>query len=217
MDLEEVWRIREEEIYPRLFGTTSRGIFTLDQRVFAEQFGQRDVDPRWLFYGVIEFAPTDSRSSWVYVTSGYSNPWDEEPEQYDPRAASGAGVEFLFMSTESGDWAIRTLQKMLAFDLLLSAGRFPNGKPLNVGDRVPLRAPIDGDEACVIRNLIVVQPEGVVGEFKLPSGKVEFASFTGATDAEIAFAKANTSATLIDRLRGAGHHPVTDRRRKSLI
>ena len=63
-DLEEVWRIREEEVYPRLFGRASRGIFVLDRDTF-EAFGVTDLDPRWLSYGVFEFAPTESRRSWL--------------------------------------------------------------------------------------------------------------------------------------------------------
>lgn len=75
MDLEQVWKIREEEIYPSFFGPTSRGIFPLELALFTGQFRQSNVDPRWLHYGVIEFAPISSRRSWLYVTSGHSNPW----------------------------------------------------------------------------------------------------------------------------------------------
>ena len=44
-------------------------------------------------HGVFEFAPTDKRDSWVYVTSGYSNPWEQEPEEYDPDGDSGLETE----------------------------------------------------------------------------------------------------------------------------
>lgn len=84
MDLERVWKIREEEVYPALFGAVSRGIFPLTQQLFADRFGQADIDPRWLFHGVFEFAPTANRPSWLYVTSGYSNPWEQEATEYDP-------------------------------------------------------------------------------------------------------------------------------------
>lgn len=141
MDLEGVWELREEEIYPSLFGPVSRGIFPLTQEFFARRFGQTDIDPRWLFLGVFEFAPTPDRDSWLYVTSGYSNPWEQEPDDYDPDGESGSGVEFTFAVAEQGDWAIEALQAMLAFDLLLGAGRFPNGDRFSLHDRIPLRAP----------------------------------------------------------------------------
>ncbi len=217
MDLEEVWRIREEDIYPRLFGPVSRGIFPLSQELFSRRFGQVDVDPRWLFLGVFEFAPTPERSSWLYVTSGHSNPWDGDPHDYREENESGAGVEFIFAASEQGDWAIQTLQAMLAFDLLLGAGQLGNGGPLSLHARIPLRAPINGDESCQIRNLVLVEPENGPTEFQLPSGKVILASFTGITDAELAFAKSNGSAALIEKLRAAGFHPTTNPRRHSIL
>jgi hypothetical protein len=217
MDLEDVWRLREEKVYPSLFGPVGRGIFVLTQEFFSTRFGQRDVDPRWLFLGVFEFPPTPERNSWLYVTSGYSNPWNDEPEAYDPAGESGCGVEFTFAVSEQGDWAIQTLQSMLAFDLLLRAGRFPNGRPLSLHDRIPLRAPINGRPDCEIRNVILVEPEHISPEFSLPSGRVLLAGFTGVTDAELTFAKANGSEPLISRLRAAGHHPVTNPHRSSLI
>ena len=216
MDLEEVWRIREEEVYPALFGSRVRGIFPLQMEMFTGQFGQSKVDPRWLQYGVFEFAPIESRPSWLYVTSGHSNPWEQPADGYDPNGESGAGAEFTFATTEAGDWAIRTLQAMLAFDLLLWADRFPEKEYIGVNDRVPLRAPLNGDPSCVLRNLVMTEAEGIPGEFQLPSGRVLLAGFTAISDDELLQAKQNGSPALIDRLRAAGFHPVNDPRRRSL-
>jgi hypothetical protein len=217
VDLEEVWRIREEEIYPKLFGPVSRGIFPLTPELFSRRFGQQDIDPRWLHLGVFEFAPTEQRQSWLYVTSGQSNPWDDDPEDYRADGESGAGVEFTFAVSEQGDWAIRTLQNMLAFDLLLRAGRFQNGQPFALHSRIPLRAPANGEPTCEIRNLVLVEREDGPREFSLPSGAVILVGFTGITDAELAFAKANSSAALIDKLRAAGFHPITNPHRHSIL
>ncbi len=217
MDLEEVWRLREEEVYPELFGPVGRGIFPLTTELFSQQFKQSEVDPRWLFLGVFEFPPTAGRPFWLYVTSGWSNPWEDEPEAYDPAGESGSGVEFSFAVSEQGDWAITTLQSMLAFDVLLTAGRFGDRRPLAVGDRIPLGGPLDGDAECPIRHLVVAEPEAIPSQFGLPSGEVRLLGFTGATDPEIKFAKENSSALLIDRLRAVGGHPVTDPRRTNLI
>jgi hypothetical protein len=74
VDLEGAWSLREEQIYPSLFGPVSRGMFPLTQEFLERRFGQADIDPRWLFLGVFEFAPALNRPSWLYVTSGYSNP-----------------------------------------------------------------------------------------------------------------------------------------------
>jgi len=216
VDLEEVWRIREEEIYPKLFGPLSRGIFPLTQETFSNRFGQQEIDPRWLFMGVMEFAPTVTRPSWLYVTSGCSNPWLDDPADYDPDGESGAGVEFTLATVEQADWAIQALQSMLAFDLLLDAGRFPSGQRLSLHDRVPLHGPIDGRSDCLVRNLIMVEPEGFDQEFSLPSGVVILTAFIGATDAETAFARTQGAGELIERLRAAGHFPAIDPRRPSV-
>jgi hypothetical protein len=217
LGLEEIWRIREEEIYPAMFGERPGNIYPLSQELFSNRFGQKDTDPRWWFYGVLQFAPTDNRAAWLYLTSGYSNPWEEKAKDYKSDGESGSGVEFVFQCAEPGDWAIRTLQNMLAFDLLLAAGRYPNGVPLQIGDRVPLREPLNGDPGCQIRNLVVTKPEGIPSGFSLPSGKATFLSFTGITDPELDFAKIHGSDALVNRLREAGCHPVTDPWRKSLI
>lgn len=161
--------------------------------------------------------PTPDRTSWLYVTSGYSNPSDEEPDEYDPAGESGAGVEFTFAVSEQGDWAVETLQSMRAFDVLLGAGRFPNRQRLSLHDRIPLRGPLDGKPDCEIRNLVLVEREDGPREFSLPSGEVILVGFTGMTDAELAFAKSNGSSALIDKLRAAGHHPVTHPHRRSLL
>jgi hypothetical protein len=88
---------------------------------------------------------------------------------------------------------------------------------LSLHARIPLRAPINGDQACQIRNLVVVKREDGPGKFLLPSGNVILAGFTGITDAELAFAKSNGSAALINKLRAAGFHPTTDPRRSSIL
>lgn len=216
VSLEDVWKYREEKIYPALFGSVSRGIFPLTQELFANRFGQDDVDPRWLFHGVFEFAPTAARQSWLYVTSGYSNPWEQEPSDYDRNGESGAGVEFTFAVSEQGDWAIQVLQNMLAFDLLLGAGRFPGGDRLSLHARIPLRAPLNGEPNCELRNLILVEREDGPQDFSLPSGEVILVGFTGITDAELAYAKLHGSPALIEKLRSAGYHPVTNPHRHSL-
>lgn len=133
-----------------------------------------------------------------------------------PRGESGAGVEFIFAVSEQGDWAIQILQHMLAFDLLLGAGRFVGADRFSLHDRIPLRAPLTGHADCQLRNLILVERENGPQEFSLPSGEVILVGFTGMTDAELAFAKAHGSPALIEKLRDAGYHPVTNPNRRSL-
>jgi len=126
-------------------------------------------------------------------------------------------VEFTLAATEAGDWAIRTLQSMMGFDILLGAGRFPGKQYLGLNDRIPLGAPLNGDPACVLRNLVMTEPEGIPTEFRLPSGKVLLTGFTAISDEELREAKQSGCPGLIDRLRVAGFHPVNDPHRRSLV
>lgn len=217
MNLEEVWRIREERVYPSLFGGNRRGIFTLSQSIFQDRFGQTDVDPRWLFLGVFEFAPTSTRPFWVYVTSGHSNPWDEVSGTIIPNGPSGTGIEFLLAATEQGDWAIREVLGLLAFDLLLRAGRYPGKPPLTDGDRIPLRAPINGDPDCVLRNILVSFAGQAWPGFNLPSGVVRILTLVGVSDAEVLYAKSTGSHALAEALSSSGFYPITNTHRQSLF
>lgn len=208
MDLEEVWRIREEDRYPALFGPLSRGIFPLDQTVFG-RFGNVDVDPRWLTYGVLEYAPHEGRESWVYVSSGFSNPWDRDPSDYDSAGPSGAGLEFMLETDGQFDWAIQVLQNMMAYDLLLAAGRFGDRPPIAMHDRIPINAPLDGRADTVLRVLMTVRPLCVTEEVALPSGTFGFMSFLGISESEAALARSEGADVLIDRLTRADAFPVT--------
>ncbi len=213
IDLEEVWRIREEDVYPSLFGPVSRGIFVLDQEVF-DAFGVSDPDPRWLTHGVFEFGPTDDRSSWIYATSGYSNPWEQEPSEYSEDADSGAGVEFVLETDRQGNWAIIHLRRLLALEILLAAGRIGNGS-LGMHDRIPLKAPIDGVEGHVVDTVITVP--GRWKDFTLPSGQVMLVQFAAVTSAERDFAIDNGAPALIEKLQAADVFPVVVPDRASVI
>jgi hypothetical protein len=181
--LERVWNHREEVVYPRLFGQKARdGIFVLEYDLFTTIFKQENVDPRWLHYGVHVFGPS-SRGTYFYVTSGASNPWEVEPRDYKKQQFSGFGTELVFETTESADWPIVILQRLLAFNILLSHGRYGKSGPLDYWHRVPLRAPIVG--ASALRNIVFAPPRHYEAQFTLESGKVDLLHAAGITDQKV--------------------------------
>lgn len=216
MDLESVWEEREEKVYPSLFGSMSRGIFPLSAETFAP-FKKEALDPRWLTYGVFEYAPNAKRNSWLYVTSGHSNPWEDEPGDYSTEKPSGAGVEFVFETLEQKDWPIRVLQSVLAFDILLCGDHYEGREPLGIGDRIPVGGTLDGSETSQIRDLIIIEPPALDNELTLPSGKVKLFQVYGTTNAETDFARHQGHDSLMSKLSSSSTFPVTDLTRQSSV
>lgn len=215
--LEEVWRLREDVIYPRWFGSTGAGIYVLRPDLFMAGFGQESIDPRWLHHGVFQCPPGGGRRTWIYVSSGLSNPWERDAADDSEAQYSGLGVEFVMETPDEAPWAIELVQRMVAYNILLSRGRLGAYPVLAEGDRIPLRASITPDPESAIRNLVITRPEHYPASFVLPSGRVEFLHFIGITDPELAFAKASTSDALVQRLKESGVYPVTDPRRASVL
>jgi hypothetical protein len=205
--LEEVWEQREEVVYPGLFGPKARGIFVLDFDLFLKTFKQESVDPRWLHYGVLEYGPTD-RGTYFYVTSGASNPWEVEPENYAQQEFSGFGTELVLETRQSADWPIVVLQRLLAFNILLVHGRYGESKPLDYWHRVPLGGPIV--QGSVLTHLLIAPPGSYAAQFSLASGKVDLLHVAGITERERDYAKINGSPALFELLSSHGAFPITD-------
>src|SRR5579863_7407194 len=204
-EFEKVWEFREETLYSARFGPSRHGTYVLSGEIFTSVFRQDSYDPRWLTHGIIEFEPTDERTSWLYVSSGLSNPWEEDSFRPDDR--SGIGCEFIFQSPTQSFWAISFLQRMLAFQLILAAGRFPGRGLLEVWHRVPLRGPIDGKSSLI--TWVLLTPAAEFGPIQqLSSGRFQFIEFVGITEDEAEFARQKSGEQLLALLRTHGAAPV---------
>ena len=208
--LEEVWAYREETLYPALFGAASRGIFPLNFELFSEIFAQEDVDPRWLHLGILEYEPTPSRSSWLYVSSGGSTPWDTEPGDYNVTDYSWLGVEFVIEAPSQANWPIRALQRLLAYQVLLTHRRLGNYAPLDYGHRLPAGGAVDGSRDSKLTFLAIAKPTHYPSSASLQSGKFDFLHVVGITEQERDFAKATSTEELIAKLSANSAFPITD-------
>ncbi len=213
---EKIWEYREEDLYPNLFGKRRRGIFVLTAELFIQVFQQPSYDPRWLSYGVIEFEPISKRNSWLYVTSGASNPWEADSSNYASSEYSGFGTELVIEVTQQSEWAIVTLQRLLAFNILLTVGRYSGSPALDYGDRVPLRRPIDGSHS-LLTGVVLTKPTHYPSSFKLLSGRVDFLHTVGITTSEQNYAQEQSSNQLIEQLKLAEAFPVTDPARTAVV
>ncbi|MFZ5892355.1 MAG: suppressor of fused domain protein [Myxococcota bacterium] len=207
---------RETQIYPALWGNVGREVHTFDEQFFQRTF-QQAADPHWLLAGVIECAPSEKHSDWVYVSSGLSNPLEGDSAASSPDDFSWLGVEVMFRSTERGPWAIELVQRVAAFEILLAYERFPGRDRLAPGARIPLGGPMIPNSDSQLKWLLVVPPMSNVEHFDLESGRAEFLNVVGITDGEAKFAREQGAELLFEQLRNHGALWVTDPRRGSLV
>ncbi|MCP4232974.1 suppressor of fused domain protein [Marisediminitalea sp.] len=204
--LEDAWEEREEVVYPEVFGDTGPGIYPLSNDVF-EQLDAQSVDPRWLTHGVFQSPPNDTRNTWVYVTSGMSNPWEsDEPQDY-----SGFGVEFVLETEQASTWAINVLHTLMAYNLMLASGQMGEPGLLDYGDRIPFA--LSDDIAAMVIAPTFQLPENI----DIKSGRVDFLQIVGVTEAELTYAQETSSEALIEMLIEETGGLITAKQRKSVV
>lgn len=187
--LEDSWTEREEKRYKEIFGDIGKVIFPLSYEIF-DRMNAKTIDPRWLTCGVFKSPPTDSRSTWAYVTSGMSNPWDSEKEE----EYSGFGVEFLMETENEEIWAIEVLQTLMAYNLLLETGQVGDFPPLYYGDRVLLNL------SESIKTMLFTKPFNFPSNFYIKSGRVDLLQVVGITQSELEVAKQTSSDYIREKL-----------------
>ena len=204
--LEDAWEEREEVVYPEVFGDTGPGIYPLSNGVF-EQLDAQSVDPRWLTHGVFQSPPNDTRNTWVYVTSGMSNPWEsDEPQEY-----SGFGVEFVLETEQASTWAINMLHTLMAYNLMLASGQMGEPALLDYGDRIPFALSDD------ITAMVIAPPFQLPENIEIKSGRVDFLQIVGVTEAELTHAQETSSEALIELLIEETGGLITAKQRKSVV
>lgn len=210
---QEVWRSREEVIYPQLFGGNPDGIFRMTDDIFR-QLGQKEIDPRWKTICVLRFPTGQAAGQCAYVTSGLSTPWGLEPEQANPKEFSGLGFEFVMRFSEQADFAATVLLWLAAVQTLVACGQL-RGELVGVLDRVPLGRPIA--EKSFLDSLFVFPPDDLPTAFELASGMVDLLCVTGITAVESGFAKSQGGDSLLTLLRHHEADRLTDIHRGSVV
>ncbi|MEO6596428.1 MAG: suppressor of fused domain protein [Planctomycetota bacterium] len=211
---EAVWSDREDRVYRALFGDLGQGVYTAGSSVY-DRF-QKEPHPGWLNHGVFACPPSDDRTSWLYVTSGLSNPWNLEQPRRDPSGFSGLGFELALETRDAADWAVPLLHNLMAYELLVAVGSYDGAELLEYGNRVPLNGSITPSFDSKIRWLLVEQPMHYAQAFDLESGRVDLFHLVGATDDEVELARSTDQDTLVALLRHKGVYPRTDAARQSV-
>lgn len=212
---EKLWTDREDRVYRSVFGDLGPGVYTAGEQTF-QRFGKQP-HPGWLNHGVFACPPHDERETWIYVTSGLSNPWNLDAPGKDPSGFSGVGFELVLESRQQSDWAVPLLHNLMAYELLVAVGSYDGAELFEYGNRVPLNDSITPEFDSKIRWLLVDQPKHYPGSFDLASGRVDFFHLVGATDAEVELARREDQDRLLSLLRQKGVHPCTEADRDSAV
>lgn len=211
---ENVWFDREDRVYRSLFGDLGGGVYPAGASLFERY--KKEPHPGWLNHGVFACPPTDDRPSWLYVTSGLSNPWNLDRPGKDPSGFSGLGFELVIETSPAADWAVSLLHNLMAYELLVATGAYEGAELFEYGNRIPLQGSITPSFDSAIRWLLVEQPRHYASAFDLPSGRVDLFHLVGATDAEVEFARQTDQEALVALLQREGAWPRTDAARASL-
>jgi hypothetical protein len=153
----------------------------------------------------------------LYVTSGFSNPWEQEPSDYGSSQFSGFGSELVLEVPSQSDWAVQALMQLLAYDILLAHGRLGEFGPLSFGARVPLGGPINKDDSSKIRFVAIGRATHYDPTFELDSGQVDLLQVVGITASERDWAKQHGTEKLLAILAELGAFPVTDPSREAVV
>ncbi|HLQ38323.1 MAG TPA: suppressor of fused domain protein [Planctomycetota bacterium] len=211
---ENVWAEREDKVYRARFHDLGGGIHPASLLTY-QRYQQQPAHPGWLHHGVFACPPNGNRTSWLYVTSGLSNPWNLDAPGKDPSGFSGLGFELVLQTPQPVEWGVQLLHNLMAYELLVAVGRYPGAALFEYGNRVPLLGSITPEFASAIQWLLVETPSHFEPSFDLPSGRVDFYLLVGATEAEVDFARQTSHDMLVELLRQKGAHPVTDVARAS--
>lgn len=213
---EDIWAMREDGVYRRLFGKVGPHVHTIPPQLFAQIGLKQEPDPRWLVHGVFEVEPTEKLPFWTYITTALSNPWGIDPQTADPDKPSGLGFELLMHTPEQSRWAIQVLHWLMAINILAASGML-HGDTVFAGARVPLHTSIDPQRPdSPVRNLLITDASHIIPGFKLPSGTVELLLCLGITDAEMKLAATQTYDETMELLKSSGVFPVTNPSRQTL-
>ncbi|MFK7741666.1 MAG: suppressor of fused domain protein [Planctomycetota bacterium] len=210
---EKLWTDREDRVYRSLFGDLGKGVYTAGEQTY-ERFKQ-SPHPGWLNHGVFACPPHEERETWIYVTSGLSNPWNLDKPGKDPSGFAGVGFELVVETKSEASWAVPLLHNLMAYELLVAVGTYDGAELFEYGNRVPLNDSITPEFDSKIRWLLVEQAKHYPSSFDLAAGRVDLFHLVGATDDEVEMARRESQDKLVAKLIEAGVHPRTDADRDS--
>ncbi len=196
--IEKSWNQREEEVYKKLFPNLPEEIYTVQDPNSIPVGGKL---LRELSYGVFSIPPTDDRPYWLYITSGLSNPFDQD------KRISGFGFELMIATKEKEKWAINILTNLMG-DIL------SRGIVLDYDNQMDIEGKDFGD----IAGLVFTEPDFLKKKsFKLQQQKFKLILTLGITEEELKFSSENDVEDLVRRLKEKEVYPLTSIKRGTVL
>ena len=190
--LSQASRVREEILYKKLFSAAKSEFFVPSKAKLVAFGGKELMETGW---GVFQIEATDKNDHWTYLTSGLSNPFeDEEFEDYEE---SGYGFELAIHAREKSPWAISVLWNLMGYVLT-------TGNVFAEGHIMPLNGPIDG-ERSVLESLVFYEDKVL----SLPTGSFTLLTALGITEEETDFLRTYPPADLKKKLEIEKIFPFT--------
>jgi hypothetical protein len=215
---EDIWRDREERIYPQLFGTLPKTVIPLRAEALRGILGANtSLREDWLHYSVIEIAPNEKHADWLYITSAFSQPWKiDDPDKLDRNGYSGVGYELLLRTSDRAGWAVDVLHRLSAYQIGVYY-EIMRGKLFQWGDYMPLNGPISPNVPNgKVRGIYATRPRDIEQRFELRSGQVDVLQLVGITGDELAFGLNAGFGRLENLLFEHNAAPTTDPARPSI-
>ncbi|WP_354697168.1 hypothetical protein DSM112329_02857 [Paraconexibacter sp. AEG42_29] len=145
-------------------------------------------------------------AGWHFVTFGLT---ELHTKQSEDTKLSGWGYELTLLTPPSDEppaWALRLLHG-------LAKATWSSGHPHDIGDRIALGGPLDGDESKLTAIAVMSEPAATPGQF--PLGHYAFHRLVGITDGELQDMKDSSTETVLQRLSATNPLHVTDPGRAS--
>ncbi len=215
---DEIWREREERVYPELFGPLPGKVIPLRAEALRAILGQNaTLDAEWLHFAVIEVAPNQQHNDWLYVTSALSQPWKiDGPEKLDRNSYSGCGFEMVLRTPERANWAVDVLHRLTAYQIGVYFERL-KGKLFSYHDWMPLNGPVNSSMTdSPVRGMLITRPQDFPARFELRSGQVDLLQISGITGPELAYGLHLSFPRLERLLYQQGAAPTTDPNRTTI-
>lgn len=209
-----VWEHREDVVYKELFGELNDA-FKISAEVFEKGFNLQVEEEFWTANAVLEYKPTDKRNSWLYVSSGLSNPVGQEPSSIDEKGYSGLGFEMLIETKEQSHWPVHLLHDLIAYQVLVACSRI-EGEVFDFDQVVPIGKILPNSDLAHVVILESIDGCSYPPGFSLASGGVDLFVLFGMTEDEIATISSKEPSDLVSKYQDFEGFPIIDIHRKSV-